>query len=357
MDTPFHWYKQVASHFGGTRNGMVMSWPARIKDKGGIRTQFHHVIDIAPTILDVTGLHMPAIVDGVEQKPMAGVSMAYTFDHAAAPSTRITQYFELYGNRAIYHDGWIAAAGPTYEPWKTGLGGKKSLDDIKWELYHITDDYSEAVNLADKEPQRLRDLEDLFWAEAGRNNALPISVGLERSGPPHPNPSSGRTSFTYYPGTIRLPFSDAPRLVNCSFSIQADIEIPDTGANGVLLAAGGRFSGLSLYILDGKLTYYYNRYNEDRYAITSKEKLPGGKHIVGVDFKYDGGGVGKGGVATLTLDGKPIGSGRVEKTLPNYLYYSDGLDIGMDTLTPVSNDYQVPFAFTGKLDKVMLTLK
>jgi arylsulfatase len=358
MDTPFQYFKYTASHFGGTRNGMVMSWPARIKDKGGLRSQFHHVIDIAPTILDVTGLHMPAIVDGVEQKPMAGVSMAYTFDNPKAPSTRITQYFEQYGNRAIYHDGWVAAAGPTVLPWRMRLDQKKTLEDFKWQLYHITDDYSEAVDLADKEPAKVQQLADLFWAEAAKYHALPLSVGMERnSGPPHPTISSGRTSYTYYPGMKRLNQANAPRLLNCSFSIQADVDIPEPDAHGVMIAGGGRFSGFSFYLLDGKLVFYYNYMNEHRYPIVSDTKVPSGKHVLGVDFKYDGGGFGKGGLATLTLDGKPIGSGRVEKTMPNMMFFSDGLDIGMDTLTPVSNAYQVPFAFTGKLDKVMVTIK
>jgi arylsulfatase len=355
MNAPFQWFKQVASHFGATRNGMVISWPARIKDQGGIRPQFHHVIDIAPTILEVTGLPAPVMVNGVAQKPMSGVSMAYTFDNAAAPSTRITQYFEQFGNRAIYHDGWVAAAGPVELPWE--MTNKKKIDDIKWELYHISDDYSEAVDLAAKEPQRLHDLENLFWAEAARNHALPILLGkFHMEGPPRPSLTLGRKSFVYYSGVDRLPPSSSPNLLNKSYTILADVVIPEGGANGVLFAQGGRFGGHSLYLLDGRLTYHYNTMGEVRLTVSSPAKLSAGKHVLGVQFKYDGGGMGKGGAVTLLLDGTPVGSGRVERTPPFAMSYGEGVDIGRDTATPVSEDYSTPFAFTGTLNKVTVTL-
>ena len=356
MNTPFQWCKQIASHFGGTRDGMVVTWPARIKDKGGLRSQFHHVIDVTPTILEAVGLPAPSIVNGVQQKPMAGVSMMYTFDDAKAPSTRSTQYFELFGNRAIYHDGWIAAAGPVEMPWAVATV-KKSIDDIKWELYHITEDYSEANNLADKEPAKLRELQDLFWAEAARNHVLPIMMGKIPPGPPQPSLARGRSSFVFYPGTKRLPMGSALNLVDLSFSIEADVTVPDKPGNGVLITQGGRFGGYALYLLNGKLVYAYSYLNAAHYEVRSSSSVPAGKHKLGVDFKYDGFGAGKGGTATLTLDGKEIGSGRIEKTAPTVLGFDEGLAVGLDTGTPVSDDYKVPFAFNGTLTQVTVTRK
>jgi len=356
MDAPFQWFKQVASHFGGTRNGMVMSWPARIKDKGGVRSQFHHVIDIAPTILDVVGLPAPTLVNGVQQKPMAGVSMAYSFDDAKAPSARATQYFELFGNRAIYHDGWVAAAGPVEMPWSI-TPVRKSIDDVKWALYHITDDYSESEDLAAQQPAKLRELQDLFWAEAARNHVLPIIMGKFPPGPPRPSFALGRSTFTFYPGMTRLPSGSAPNVVDRSFTIEAEAEIPANGGSGVVLTQGGRFGGYGLYLLDGKLVYHYSFLDIAHYTVSSTGKVPSGRHKIGVDFKYDGGGAGKGGVATLLVDGKPVGEGRIEKTAPFTLGFGEGLDVGLDTGTPVSDDYKVPFPFNGTLGKVTMTMK
>jgi arylsulfatase len=356
MNTPFQWCKQIASHFGGTRDGMVITWPARIKDKGGLRSQFHHVIDVAPTILDAIGIPAPTWVNGIQQKPIAGVSMVYSFDNPKAPSTRSTQYFELYGNRAIYHDGWVAAAGPVEMPWAVGPV-KKSIDDIKWELYHITDDYSEANDLAAKEPAKLRELQDLFWAEAARNHVLPILFGKFSPGPPTPNLTRGQTSFVYYPNTPRVPLSDAPNLVNSSFVVEADATVPDGGTSGVLFTEGGRFGGQALYVLNDRLVYQYSLLDMAHTIVTSTEKIPSGAHKFAVDFKYDGGGMGKGALATLLVDGKPVGAGRIERTIPFIAGIDEGLSVGLDTGTPVGDDYTVPFAFTGTLSKVTVTRK
>jgi arylsulfatase len=357
MDTPFKGFKQVASHFGGTRNGMVMAWPARIKSPGGLRSQFHHVIDIAPTILDVAGIPQPTVVNGVPQKPMAGVSMAYTFDSATAPSMRSTQYFEMFGNRAIYHDGWVAAAGPVEMPWSSAPL-HQSIDDIQWELYHIADDYSEAVDLAQQQPAKLRELQDLFWIEATRNHVLPMMLGKFVAGPPRPSLAADRNTFVFYPGTIRLPYGAAP-IVNGgrSFEAEADVNIPAGGGSGILFTQGGRFGGCSLYLLKGKLVYQYNLLDTVRYTVSSDTAVPPGQHRIGVDFKYDGGGIRKAGTATLLLDNKPIGSGRIEQTARFGQGYGEGFDVGLDSGTPVSDDYEVPFPFNGTLTRVTVTLK
>jgi arylsulfatase len=360
MDTPFQYFKQIASHLGGVRNGMVVSWPARIKDKGGVRPQFHHVIDITPTILDATGVQAPSVLNGTPQKPFDGTSMVYTFDAANAPSMRRTQYFELVGNRGIYQYGWIAGTEPTGFPWQVLGRAPYDPDAQKWDLYHLTDDYSEAANLADKEPQKLRDLRELFWAEASRNHALPIhdsSADMVKGLGIRPNPAATRTSFTYYPGMIRIPNALAPNIRNRPFSIAADVEIPDSGADGVLAAHGNRFGGYSLYMLSGKLVFCYNFGDLQRFTIASADKVPAGKHTLLMDFKYDGPGFGKGGRVTLSVDGKPAGQGPVERTLGSLYTLDASLSIGEAVASSVTPDYQVPFRFTGTLDQLVMTLK
>jgi sulfatase-like protein len=263
MDTPFQWTKQVASHFGGTRNGLVVSWPARIQDKGGIRTQFHHVIDIAPTILEACGVQAPSVLNGVPQKPIEGVSMVYTFDDADALSRRRTQYFEMLGNRAIYHDGWIASTTPMRLPW-VATGADPNPDDFKWELYNIADDYSQGVNLADREPARLRELQDLFWIEAAKYNVLPLDSSFAERADVRVRPSltRGRSVFTYFAGQTRIPEGTAPDMKNKSWKIAADVDIgghprelgigPTAAADveGVITTQGGRFNGWALYLTE-----------------------------------------------------------------------------------------------------------
>ncbi|MBI5232248.1 MAG: arylsulfatase, partial [Coriobacteriales bacterium] len=357
MDTPFQWAKQIASHFGGTRNGLVISWPTRITDQGGIRTQFHHVIDIAPTILEAVGLEFPAMLNGVSQKPIEGVSMVYSFGDAKAPSTHRTQYFETLGNRAIYDDGWVAATTPPVAPWVV-VGGKPDLDDYKWELYNISEDFSQAVDLADKEPKKLRELQDLFWVEAAKYDVLPLdNSAVERFDVRmRPSLTRGRSVFTYYAGQTRIPEGTAPDLKNKSFKIGADVDIPASGANGVIATQGGRFNGWGLYLLDGRPVFHYNIVGVQRFTVAGKEKLAPGEHVILVDFTYDGGGIGKGGTVALTVDDNLVAEGRVDRTYPFRVALDETLDIGEDTGTPVSEDYPVPFKFTGDLKRVLIRL-
>ena len=356
MDTPFQWTKQIASHFGGTRNGMVISWPDRIKDKGGVRTQFHHVIDIAPTILEAAGVQMPAMLNGVPQKPIEGVSMVYSFGDPKAASTRRTQYFEMFANRAIYNDGWVAATTPPLAPWASGK--TIPVDDYKWELYDITKDFSQANNLAAKEPQKLREMQELFWIEAARNNVLPLDNSkLERMNVDNrPSLTRGRALFTYYPGMTRIPEGSAPSILNKSFKIGAELTIPAAGAEGVLVTQGGRFNGWGLYVLAGKPVFHYNTVGVFRYTVAGPDPLSPGDHTIVLDFTYDGGGLGKPGRAQLLVDGKQVAEGRIERTIPFRISADETLDIGEDTGTPVSEDYHVPFRFTGDLKKLAIQL-
>jgi arylsulfatase len=359
MDAPFQYFKQIASHLGGVRNGMVISWPARIKDKGGIRPQFHHVIDIAPTILEAAGVEAPAMLNGVPQKPIEGQSMVYTFDDPKAPSTRRIQYFELVGNRGVYEDGWIAGTEPTGFPWQVLGRPPLDVDAQKWDLYHLPDDYSEAVNLADQEPKRLQGLRDLFWAEAARYHALPIhdsSADMVRQAGIRPNPDAKRASFTFYPGMIRIPDSVAPNIRDRSFSIAADVEIPASGAEGVLVAHGDRFGGYALYLLNGKFTFCYNLADLKRFTVAAPDRVAAGRHALLLDFQYDGG-FGRGGTATLSVDGRQVAQGRVDQTLGNKFALDASFNVGEATGSPVTDDYQVPDRFTGGLERVVVTLK
>jgi arylsulfatase A-like enzyme len=358
MCTPFQWVKQIASHFGGTRNGLVISWPARIKDKGGLRTQFHHVIDIDPTILDVCGLEQPSSVNGVAQKPIEGVSMAYTFDDAKAASPRRTQYFEMGGNRAIYHDGWVAATTPLAPPWISIVEGGDVINRYKWELYNIDEDFSEAVNLAAKYPDKLHDLQLLFYAEAAKYNVLPLddSKVQRMRGGIRPSLVEGRTSFTYYPGNMRIPEGSLPDVKNKSWSLSAEIVVKKTGDQGMIVTQGGLFSGWALYLEQGKPVFHYNFVNEVHTRVAAAKELAPGKHTIAWGFKYDGGGVGKGGTGTLSVDGREVAQARIDHTVPGRFALDEGLDVGEDTGTPVCEDYDVPFKFTGKIEKVVVHL-
>lgn len=358
MDTPFQWFKQIASHFGGTRNGLVVSWPQGIPAQGEVRRQFHHVIDIAPTLLDLLNLAPPAVVHGVPQQPMSGVSMAYSFGDAAAPSRRRTQYFELVGNRAIYHDGWVAASGPVELPWAFSMK-PETIDTMRWELYHVAQDYSEAVDLAGQHPDKLRELQELFWIEAARHHALPIIRGIgNMPGPLRPSGTRGRTDFTYYAGTRRVPPGSAPNLTNRSFRISADVEWPAGGpaAQGVLFSQGGRFGGHALYLLQGRLVYHYNLLGRSRQAVVSATELPAGRHRLALQFTTDGPGYGRGGEVSLWRDDQAIGQGRLTHTVPWVMSYVEGLNVGLDTGTPVCEDYAVPFAFSGTLHRLTVAL-
>ncbi|GAA3110279.1 arylsulfatase [Rhizobium viscosum] len=361
FDTPFKWTKQVASHFGGTRQGMAMAWPARIKDAGGIRTQFHHMIDIVPTILEATRIPAPAMVNGVAQKPIEGVSMAYSWDkaNANAPSTRHTQYFEMFGNRAIYHDGWIASTTPPAAPWLMGLGKMPDVvNGYKWELYNLNDDYSQANDLAATSPDKLREMQDMFLMEAAKYNVFPLDNDvLERTVTPRPSTTAGRTTFTYTGALSGLPTGNAPSIVNKSYTITADIEIPQSGADGMLVTEGGRFGGYGLYVLKNKPVFVYNLLGLEHFRWEGTDTLKPGKHTIVFDFKSDGPGMGKGGTGVLTVDGSKVATQQVQHTIPFLLPWDETFDVGSDTRTPVEDkDYQAPFAFTGAIDRLTVQL-
>lgn len=361
FDTPFKWTKQVASHFGGTRQGMAMAWPARIKDAGGIRTQFHHVIDIVPTILEATGIQAPRYVKGIGQKPIEGVSMAYSWDkaNAEAPSKRDTQYFEMFGNRGIYHDGWYANTTPPAPPW---LMGKEAMPDVvngyNWELYNLNEDYSQADDLAAKMPEKLQEMKELFLVEAAKYNVFPLDNSiLQRILTARPSATAGRNVFTYT-GTISgLPTSNAPSILNKSWTITADIEVPQDGGDGMLVTEGGRFGGYGLYLLKGKPVFLYNFVDIARFRWEGPDVLSPGKHSLVFDFKSDGPQFGNGGTGTMTVDGKQVAQQAIPHTVPIIFPWDETFDVGVDTRTGVEDaDYQVPFAFTGTIDKLTVEL-
>jgi len=369
MDTPFQWTKQVASHFGGTRNGIAISWPKRIAARGEIRSQFHHVIDIAPTILEEIGVQAPLVLNGVTQMPFEGVSMAYTFHDAKAATRHTTQYFEIVGNRGLYDDGWIASTTPLRPPWMV-TGVEPDPDDFPWELYNVTKDFSQSKDLAKENPKKLSDLQELFLIEAAKHNVLPLDSSFaDRANPAlRPGFNTGRTDFVYYPGMVRIPEANAPDIKNKSFKISADVEIPQGGADGILVTQGGRFGGWGLLVLDGKpmFAYAFSNQDGDKYPnqkksktrITGGEKLTPGKHTISFDFAYDGGGIGKGGRGTLTVDGNKVAEGRFEKTIPFRFSLDESFDVGQDTGSPVIDEYDanMPFKFSGTLKKVEVKL-
>ncbi len=360
-DTPYQWTKEVASHFGGTRNGMAMAWPVRIKDKGGIRHQFHHVIDIVPTILEAAGLPEPVMVNGIAQKPIEGVSMAYTWDKADAPGRRVTQYFEMFGSRAIYHDGWIASAPPPTPPWDfTAKPPSDVMNDFTWELYDLTKDWTQAEDLAAKMPDKLRDMKQLFTMEAAKYNVFPLDdTRLSRFISNKPSYTPGRTLFTYTGEISNVPFPGtvAPSLLNRSYTITAEIEIPQGGAEGVLVTDGGRFGGYGLYLLKGQPVFTWNLIQLEMVKWQGKEALAPGKHTLVFDWKYDGPGPGKGGTGTLKIDGKTADSHPMARSLPLVIPWDETFNVGHDTGTPVDDaDYQVPFRFTGTIGKVTVKL-
>jgi arylsulfatase len=360
MCAPFQWTKQIASHYGGTRNGMVVSWPAKIKDAGGVRPQWHHTIDVVPTILEACGVPQPSSVNGVTQKPIEGVSMEYSFGQAKAPSTRRTQYFEMFGNRALYHDGWLACTTPYMAPWEDSFN-KKPVDLVSgwtWELYHVDEDFSEAVDLAAKNPQKLQELQLLFYAEASKYNVLPLddSKIARMDVSLRPSLTRGRTEFTYYDGLTRIPEGAAPDIKNKSFKVTAEVVLTKGREQGIIVTQGGLSAGWSLMFQGGRPVFHYNRANVNHTAIAAKEPLAPGKHTVVFDFTYDGGGFGKGGNGTLSVDGKQVAQGRIDATMPFRFSFDETFDVGEDTGTPVCLDYDVPFTFNGKIEKVVVSL-
>jgi arylsulfatase A-like enzyme len=421
FDTPFKWTKQVASHFGGTRQGMVISWPGHITDVGGIRSQFHHMIDIVPTILEAAGIQAPDMVNGIKQKPIEGVSMAYTFDqaNANAPSKRETQYFEMFGNRAIYHDGWIAATTPPAPPWLLGTSKLPDVNNYQWELYNIAEDYSEYNDLAASNPDKLKELQALFLTEAAKYQVLPLDNSiLPRIVTPRPSAVAGRTDFTYTGENAGIPTGNAPSILDKDYTITAEVTIPDGGAEGVIATMGGRFGGyalllshsfnwwlksdlfksigLGLIILGllfarlgrkgggikrfgyglllvavlgvvavfatdlfgigrGRPVFVYNLLDLERFRWRGPA-LGAGKHTIVFDFKYDGPGPGKGGTGVLTVDGKEVDRKTIPHTIPILMTMDETFDIGIDTRTAVDFTYDVPFRFTGTIDKLNFKL-
>jgi arylsulfatase len=372
FDTPYKWTKQVASHFGGTRQGMAIAWPARIKDAGGIRNQFHHVIDIVPTILEATGIPAPVLVDGVAQKPIEGVSMAYTFDkaNANAPTKHRTQYFEMFGNRGIYHDGWYANTTPISPPWELGATPNPDvMNSYKWELYDLTKDWTQYDDLAASNPAKLRAMQELFMVEASKYQVFPLDNSLAtRMVTPRPSVTAGRNVFTYSGELTGIPMGDAPQLLATSYTITAEVEVPQSGAEGMLVTQGGRFGGWGFYLLKGKPVYVWNLLDLKRIRWEGADALSPGKHTVAFDFNYDGlgfatlafnntSGLGRSGTGVLKVDGKVVATQKMEHTIPVTLQWDESFDVGADTGTPVDDkDYQVPFKFTGKLNKLTLTI-
>jgi len=358
MCTPFQWTKQIASHYGGTRNGLVVSWPKGIADQGTIRTQWHHVIDIVPTIYEACGVTPPEVVSGIRQKPIDGVSMAYSFADAAAPSRRTTQYFEMIGNRAIYHDGWVACTTPPVPPWDPRAAEVDAIDGYEWELYHTDTDFSQSENLAAGNPEKLREFQLLFYTEAARHEVLPIDNSKTARLDPAIRPSltRGRKRFTYGDGMTRIPEGASPNLKNTSFTITADVDVEEK-ASGMIVTQGGLFGGIGLFLRDGRPVYHSNFVDIDHTEIAGRDPLPPGRHVVALRFAYDGGGIGKGGKATLTVDGKPVAEGRIERTIPIRVTLDEALDVGEDTGTPVTTSYDVPFRFEGDVDRVVIDLE
>jgi len=354
-NAPFQWVKQVASHLGGSRNPMVVSWPAKIADGGGgVRSQFCHLIDILPTVLDVAGIPAPSTVNGIEQKPMDGVSIAPTFASSDARPVREQQYFEVFSNRAIYDQGWIACAQHTF-PWRQDFAPGNWEKD-RWELYHLDEDFSENNDLAAQHPERLEALKKRFDEACRRYHVLPLddrgSGRLTEPKPPPGGADPNRRRFTYFPGAVRLAETAAPNTKNRSHRIDVTIE---KKGDGVLLAEGGQSAGFVLYVKDGKPAYHYNFFEMERTSLTSDVALPEGRCTVSFEFRYDGGGAGKGGEAVLIVDGKEVGKQRIERTVAGR-FGIDTFGVGCDTGSPVCKEYKPPFAFEGVIGQVDIVL-
>lgn len=359
-NTPFAWTKQVGSDYGGSKNGMVVHWPKGIQARGEIRSQWHHVVDLAPTILEVAGLPFPESVHGTRQKPFEGVSLAYTFNDANAQDRHITQYFEIAGNRAIYHAGWLARTIHRV-PWEPKP--RAAFDEDTWELYDTRNDYSLAHDVAAQHPEKLQELQTLFLEEAIKYNVLPLDDrSIERLDPGlagRPDLMRGRTSLTVYPGMTGMMENTFINVKGRSKTITAEVEIPRGGANGVLLAQGGRFGGWSLYLTDGRPAYTYNWVGLERYTVTAPDPLPEGRATIEVDFLYDGGGRGKGGTASLLINGRKVAEGRIERTNAFVFSNDEGADVGTDDDTPVTEAYVagVESRFTGQIEKVTVQVR
>jgi len=372
FDTPFSWFKQNASQLGGVNQNMVVSWPARIKDKGALRQQFVHVIDVLPTVLEAAGLGAPDMVDGIQQKPIEGTSFAYTFDaeNAKAPSRHDTQYFEMMGQWALYHDGWFLSTKVNRAPWEAfGPANPDPLNNQVLELYNLDSDFSQSANIAAEHPEKVRELRDMFVAEAKKYQVFPMDASVAaRMVAPRPNITAGRTEFVYTRPMVGLPQGDSPQLLNTSYAVTADIEVPQGGAEGMIFTSGGRFGGYGFYLLKGKPVWLWNLVDLERVKWEAPDALTPGRHVVEFEFKYDGlgfgtlafnnmSGIGRPGTGALKVDGTVVATRTMPKTLPITLQWDESFDIGSDTLTGVNDaDYKPPFALTAKLNRLTIKL-
>jgi arylsulfatase len=360
FDTPFKWTKQVASHFGGTRQGMCMAWPSVIKDAGGMRHQFHHVIDIVPTILQATKITPPVQVNGIAQHPIEGVSMAYTWDKAneKAPTRHPTQYFEMFGNRGIYHDGWYACTTPLEAPWNLHDPAFTDIvNGFKWELYDLSKDWSQANDVAKDHPDKVRALQEAFLVEAQKYQVFPLDATKEsRMVTPRPSTVAGRDTFVYTSNITGIPNNSAPTFLGRSYSLTAEVDIP-ANADGMINTNGGRFGGYGLYLLKGKPVFTWNLVDLQRVKWEGTQALSAGKHTISFEFTYDGPGLGKGGSGVLKVEGREVARKSMAHTIPATLQWDETFDVGSDMGTPVDDkDYQCPFAFTGKIERLTIKL-
>ena len=372
FDTPFDWFKQNASRLGGINQNMVVSWPARIKDKGALREQFVHVIDVVPTILEAAGLKAPEYVDGIRQAPIEGTSFAYTFDagNAKAPSRHKTQYFEMFGQYALYDDGWLLSTKVNRAPWQAfGPANPDPLNNQVFQLYDLTKSWNQENDVAAQNPQKVKEMRQKFVAEARKHQVFPLDASVAaRIVAPRPNITAGRNEFVYTRPMTGLPQGDSPFILNASYTFTADIEVPQGGAEGMIVTSGGRFAGYGFYLLKGKPVWLWNMVDLERLKWEGQEALSPGRHTVEFDFRYDGmgagtlafndfSGVGRPGVGTLKVDGKVVDTKPMPKTLPMILQWDEAFDVGSDTLTGVNDaDYQPPFALTAKLNKLTIRI-
>jgi len=371
FDTPFKWTKQISSHFGGTRQGMAIAWPKVITDKGGIRNQFHHVIDIVPTVLEASNIRQPSVVDGIAQSPIEGVSLAYTFDAANKdePSHRRTQYFEMFGNYALYHEGWSLVDKVTRPSWVNFGPANPTPATPEWELYDLTKDWTQNTDLAAQMPEKVKELEAIWWEEAEKYQVLPIDASIvTRIVTPRPSVTAGRTEFSFPPKMTGISNGVAPTILSSSYTFTAEVTVPEEGGEGVIITQGGRFAGYGLYLEKGKPTFDWNLVGLKNQVWQAKDALPAGKHTIVFDFKYEGlgigtlafndmSGLGKPGTGTLSVNGTVVDTQKMEQTIPIILAWDENMDIGSDTGSPVNDKvYQVPFAFTGTIDSLKLVI-
>ena len=372
FDTPFDWFKQNASRLGGINQNMAVSWPARIKDKGALREQFVHVIDVVPTILEAAGIKAPEVVDGIKQAPIEGTSFLYTFDakNAKAPSRHKTQYFEMLGQWALYDDGWLLSTKVNRAPWQAfGPANPDPLNNQEFQLYNLNQSWNQEEDVAAKHPQKVKEMRAAFLAEAKKYQVLPLDASVAaRIVAPRPNITAGRSEFVYTRPMVGLPQGDSPLLLNTSYTVTADIEVPAGGAEGMILTSGGRFGGYGFYLLKGRPVWLWNMVDLERHKWEATEALSPGRHLIEFDFKYDGlgagtlafndfSGVGRPGTGTLKVDGKAVQTITMPRTLPMILQWDESFDIGSDTLTGVNDaDYKPPFPLTAKLNKLTIRL-